>query len=79
MIRSETGNPIQGFAVCEIRTGVTALDLTDVQAVRLSDSADYSINGGPTATMPAGITLIDHRYVTSLTFAIATTVEVMKP
>ena len=66
----------QGFAPNRIETATT-LTTTDVLAIRISASTSYTINGaGTTATMPAGITVINEG-VTSIVFSGSTVVEVM--
>ena len=75
MLNSDVNNPIQVFTVSEIRTNQTVLDLTGVQAIRVSAAAPYSLNGS-SAVMPAGVTAFA-RHIGSITFGTAQTVEIM--
>lgn len=67
---------VQGFAPTSITTA-TNLATTNVLAIRINSPVSYQINGaGTSATMPAGVTIIDPS-VTSILFSVSTTVELM--
>lgn len=80
MRQSAKGNPIHGFAPSEIRLNVTALDVTDIEGIRLSTESEYYIgtDSANKAMMPAGVTIIDTR-INRIVFTTGTTVEIMKP
>lgn len=79
MRRTETGNPIQGFAPRVIKS-VTVWDCAAdrAEAFRCPSGATYQINGtGPTATIAAGAVTVIAEGVTSITFSASTVIEVM--
>ena len=87
MIRSGIDNPAQGFCTDKILTGVTTLALarpidgstSSIAGIRIDTDSEYYLNSetGDAAIMPAGVTVFDPSYVTSITFAVARAVEVM--
>lgn len=78
MRQALVSNPVQGFTPDRIETA-TVLDTTGILAIRVSEAVTYHINNdtGNVATMPIGVTVIAQD-VASLTFGLATTVEVME-
>ena len=78
---SNVVNPVQCFCPSSIETaqGGTVFDVSDMLAIRISESVEYYINSDVAhkATMPAGATAIDTS-VSSLTFTHDTIVEVMR-
>ena len=79
-LRRNIDGTIQEFApdVIATTTAVTAYSMAGILGIRISTAAEYYINSDSAnkATMPVGVTLRSPN-VESLTFTLATTLEIM--
>lgn len=83
MIPSSTGNPIQGFAPCEISAGITELVVanTDIEAFSVSADTTFKIDdsNNDSDTLLAGkVIVVDRRRVTKYIFGSTATVQIQR-